>query len=61
MSTGPALAAGKDAKVWAAVEKAREGQLELLKSVVNIDSGTGDIEGGRKVAAVLIPGSRRWA
>ncbi|MBR7620783.1 M20/M25/M40 family metallo-hydrolase [Phenylobacterium sp. 20VBR1] len=55
VSTGPALAAGKDAKVWAAVEKAREGQLELLKSVVNIDSGTGDIEGGRKVAAVLIP------
>lgn len=55
VSSGPVLAAGKDAKVWAAAEAARAGQLELLKQVVNIDSGTGDIEGGRKVAAVLIP------
>ncbi|WP_421935061.1 glutamate carboxypeptidase [Phenylobacterium sp.] len=55
VSSAPALAAGKDAKVWAAAEKAREAQLDLLKQVVNIDSGTGDIEGGRKVAAVLIP------
>ncbi|CAN5899930.1 M20/M25/M40 family metallo-hydrolase [soil metagenome] len=55
VSTGPALAAGKDAKVWAAAEKAHDAQLDLLKQVVNIDSGTGDIEGGRKVAGVLIP------
>ena len=55
VSTGPALAAGKDAKVWAAAEAARPAQLDLLKTVVNIDSGTGDVEGGRKVAAVLIP------
>ncbi len=55
VSSGSALAAGKDAKVWAAAEAARAGQLDLLKQVVNIDSGTGDIEGGRKVAAVLIP------
>ena len=55
VSTGPAVAAGKDAKVWAAAEKAREGQLDLLKQVVNIDSGTGDIEGGRKVTALLVP------
>ncbi|MES2341000.1 MAG: glutamate carboxypeptidase [Pseudomonadota bacterium] len=55
VSSGPALAAGKDAKVWAAAEAARPAQLDLLKTVVNIDSGTGDIEGGRKVAAVLIP------
>lgn len=58
---GPALAAPKakapqkDAKVWAAAEAARPGQLELLKTIVNIDSGTGDVEGGRKVAAVLTP------
>ncbi|WP_304177234.1 glutamate carboxypeptidase [Phenylobacterium aquaticum] len=52
---GTALAAGKDAKVWAAAEAARPAQLELLKQVVNIDSGTGDVEGGRKVAALLIP------
>jgi len=45
----------KDAKVWAAAEKARPEQLKLLEEIVNIDSGTGDVEGGRKVAAVLIP------
>ncbi|HZZ32555.1 MAG TPA: glutamate carboxypeptidase [Phenylobacterium sp.] len=43
----------KDAKVWAAAEAARPAQLKLLEQVVNIDSGTGDVEGGRKVAAVL--------
>lgn len=45
--------AAKDAKVWAAAEKARPAQLKLLEEVVNIDSGTGDVEGGRKVAAIL--------
>ncbi len=50
-----AEAAGKDGKVWAAAEAARPAQLDLLKQVVNIDSGTGDVEGGRKVAAVLTP------
>jgi len=57
MSAGSAaLAAPKparDAKVWAAVDAARPAQLELLKTVVNIDSGTGDVEGGRKVAGIL--------
>jgi glutamate carboxypeptidase len=48
-------AAAKDAKLWAAAEAARTGQLQLLQQVVDIDSGTGDAEGGRKVAAVLIP------
>jgi glutamate carboxypeptidase len=46
---------GKDAKLWAAAEAAREAQLQLLQQVVDIDSGTGDAEGGRKVAEVLIP------
>ena len=45
----------KDAKIWAAAEAALPTQLDLLKSVVNIDSGTGDVEGGRKVAQMLIP------
>src|SRR5689334_8988586 len=45
----------KDAKVWAAAEAARADQLKLLEQVVNIDSGTGDAEGGRRVAAVLVP------
>ena len=45
----------KDAKVWAAAEQARPEQLKLLEEVVNIDSGTGDVAGGRKDAAALIP------
>ncbi|MBS0332176.1 MAG: M20/M25/M40 family metallo-hydrolase [Proteobacteria bacterium] len=43
----------KDAKVWAAAEAARPAQLKLLEQVVNIDSGTGDVAGGRKIAAIL--------
>ena len=43
----------KDARVWAAAESARPAQLKLLEQVVNIDSGTGDIEGGQAVAAVF--------
>ena len=43
----------KDAKLWAAAEAARPGQLKLLEDVVNVDSGTGDVEGGRKIAAIL--------
>ncbi|MDE2488247.1 MAG: M20/M25/M40 family metallo-hydrolase [Alphaproteobacteria bacterium] len=54
-ATRPAKAAPRDAKVWAAAEAARPAQLELLKQLVDIDSGTGDVEGGRKMAAVLIP------
>jgi glutamate carboxypeptidase len=59
LGAAPALAAPKavpkDAKVWAAAEQARPEQLKLLEEIVNIDSGTGDVEGGRKVAAALIP------
>src|SRR5437899_1714633 len=36
----------KDQKVWAMAEAARPAQLQLLESLVNIDSGTGDVEGG---------------
>ncbi|THD59702.1 glutamate carboxypeptidase [Phenylobacterium sp.] len=46
-------AAPKDAKVWAAVEAAKPGELKLLEQVVDIDSGTGDVAGGRKIAAIL--------
>lgn len=45
----------KDARVWDAAERVRGEQLKLLEQLVNIDSGTGDVEGGRKVAAVLVP------
>jgi glutamate carboxypeptidase len=44
-----------DAPVWSAAQSAHDDQLKLLESLVNIDSGTGDVEGGRKVAAVLAP------
>ena len=48
-------AATKDAKVLAAAHAARSAQLQLLEQVVNMDSGTGDVEGGRSVAGALIP------
>ena len=48
----PAVAA-KDARVWALANQHRADQLKLLETVVNIDSGTGDAEGGAKVGDVL--------
>jgi glutamate carboxypeptidase len=54
MLTGRADAASpRNEKVYQAVEANRAGALELLKEIVNIDSGTGDVEGGAKVEAVL--------
>ena len=54
MLLGPANAASpRNAKVYQAAEADRAGALELLKEIVNIDSGTGDAEGGAKVDAVL--------
>ena len=54
----PAMAApapvARDKRVWAAAEAARPEQLKLLESVVNIDSGTGDVEGGRKVGDIMV-------
>ena len=52
----PALAAPrKDEGLWKAAEAARPEQLKLLETLVNIDSGTGDIEGGTRVLDVLAP------
>lgn len=48
-----AASVAKDARVWAAAEKARPEQMSLLEQVVNIDSGTGDVEGGNRVGAVF--------
>jgi glutamate carboxypeptidase len=50
-----AYAADSNAKVLTAAQAARSAQLQLLEEVVNVDSGTGDVEGGRKVAGTLIP------
>jgi glutamate carboxypeptidase len=48
-------AVGRNPQVLAAAQEARTAQLRLLEQVVNVDSGTGDAEGGRRVAALLIP------
>jgi glutamate carboxypeptidase len=48
-------AAENNTKVLAAAQAARAAELQLLEQVVNVDSGTGDVEGGRKVAGMLIP------
>ncbi len=45
----------RDAMVWGAAERLRPAQLQTLEQVVNIDSGTGDVAGGRKVASLLVP------
>jgi glutamate carboxypeptidase len=50
---GTANAAQRNEKVYQAVEANRAAVLDLLKEIVNIDSGTGDVEGGAKVEAVL--------
>jgi glutamate carboxypeptidase len=39
--------------VAAAAAAARPGALALLQTLVNVDSGTGDVAGGRKVLAIL--------
>lgn len=54
LATQPALAAPK-AKEWAAAQAAYAGELDLLGQIVNIDSGTGNVEGGEKIAALLSP------
>jgi glutamate carboxypeptidase len=44
-----------DARVHAAAEARRAEAIDLLKEIVNIDSGTGDIAGNNRVLAVLTP------
>ena len=57
LATLAPLASGADrnTRVLAAAQADHAAELQLLEQVVNIDSGTGDVEGGRKVAGVLIP------
>lgn len=50
-----AAAPARDAKAWAGAEGLRATQLQTLEQVVDVDSGTGDVAGGRKVAALLVP------
>jgi len=52
--SGAATAATKrDEQVYRAVEASRTGAVELLESIVNIDSGSGDVAGGEQVESLL--------
>jgi len=51
---GGAAFAARNEPVYRAAEANRAGALKLLQQIVNIDSGTGDVEGGAKVDAVLL-------
>jgi glutamate carboxypeptidase len=53
LAGGADAASGRNDKVYQAAEANRAVALDLLKEIVNIDSGTGDVEGGAKVEAVL--------
>jgi glutamate carboxypeptidase len=53
LAGGADAASGRNDKVYQAAESNRAVALDLLKEIVNIDSGTGDVEGGAKVEAVL--------
>lgn len=57
LAAGPVLSAPapRNEALWTAAQAARSDQLALLQQLVDIDSGTGDVEGGRKVAALLAP------
>jgi len=46
-------ASRRDEQVYRAVEANRSGALDLLKSIVNIDSGSGDVAGGEQVESLL--------
>lgn len=46
-------AAARDAKVWAAAQAARGAQLQLLEQAVNVDSGSGNVDGGNRVGEIL--------
>lgn len=52
-SVPAAAAATRDGRVWALANQHRSEQLNFLAKLVNVDSGTGDVEGGRKVAEIL--------
>lgn len=55
LASGAQGAGHRDAAVYQAVEANRTAALDLLKEIVDIDSGTGDVAGGMAVEAALIP------
>jgi glutamate carboxypeptidase len=46
-------ASPRNEAVYQAAEAGRAGALELLKSIVNIDSGSGDVAGGKRIEEIL--------
>jgi glutamate carboxypeptidase len=53
LATAAEAAPQKDEPVYQAVETNRAAALELLKNIVNIDSGSGDVAGGKQVEEIL--------
>src|ERR1700744_6190042 len=53
MTVSAQAAPQRNDKVFAGVQANKAGAIDLLKQIVNIDSGTGDVPGGTKVAAIL--------
>lgn len=53
-AAGAAQAAtGADQRVLMAAKAAYAGQVSLLEQIVNIDSGTGNVEGGKQIQEIL--------
>jgi glutamate carboxypeptidase len=50
---GGAAFAARNEPVYRAAQANRAAALDLLQQIVNVDSGTGDVEGGAKVDAIL--------
>ncbi len=55
MAGASEAASRRNDKVWAAVEASRQGAINLLKEIVSIDSGTGDVAGGNRIISALKP------
>jgi glutamate carboxypeptidase len=53
LAAAPALAAPPPAQIRKAAEAVRPAQLDLLRRIVDIDSGTGDAAGAAKIQAIL--------
>lgn len=53
LGTAVQAAPHKDESVYKAVEANRAGALDLLRSIVDIDSGSGDVAGGKRVEEIL--------
>lgn len=53
LATSASSGAQRDEPVYRAAEAHRAGALELLKTLVNIDSGSGDIAGGKRIEDIL--------